>query len=295
MRVGFIGVGGMGRGMAGRLLDAGHALTVIAHRNRAPVEELTQRGAREAATYRDLAEHSEAIVLCVSNSDVVERVVAELEPHLSEGVLVIDTGTSRPEDCARLAERLAARGAVFIEAPVTGGVKQAAEGSLGALVGASAAGFEAARPILEAMCQTVHFFGPPGAGNTAKLLNNFMVFGIAALVFETFERAEAAGVDWRKLYEVAICGSGDSGVLRRIVGSAIEGDFGGYVFSVEGALKDLRYFDAVARETGGPSDLSSAVRAVFDSAAADGHGARRLSELLSPELRRRADAPSEQG
>jgi 3-hydroxyisobutyrate dehydrogenase-like beta-hydroxyacid dehydrogenase len=286
-RIGFAGVGVMGHGMASRILDAGYPLTVIAHRNRSRVEDLVGRGAREAADFAELAESSDILVLCVSNSVVVESVVASLEPSLRQEMMIIDTGTSSPESSRALDARLGSLGVRFVEAPVTGGVKQAAAGELGALVGADPAGYEQAAPLLRAMCTTVHHFGPVGAGNTAKLLNNFMVMGIAALVTEAFGRAREGGIDWRKLYDVVVCGSADSGVLRRIIGSAVEGDYKGYVFSVDGALKDMRYFCELADSMDEVSPLGSAVREVYENAVDAGYGDRLLSELLAPEMQRK--------
>ncbi len=284
-RIGFVGVGVMGHGMAGCLLDAGYPLTVIAHRNHAPVDDLVSRGAAEVATYEDLAAASDVIILCVSNSQIVESVVASLTPFLRPGMTLIDTGTSSPVSTRELTSALARIDVVFVESPITGGTKQAAAGELGALVGADDRSYERVRPILGAMCRTIHHFGPPGAGNTAKLLNNYMVFGIAALVIEAFTKADEAGIDWQKLYDVVICGAADSGVLRRIIGSATQGDFKGYVFDVEGSLKDVRYFCELSAAMGGVTPLASAVREVYEKAVADGHGARLLSELLAPDVR----------
>ncbi|MGA8260476.1 MAG: NAD(P)-dependent oxidoreductase [Arenicellales bacterium] len=283
-RVGFVGAGVMGHGMASRLLAAGYAVTVIAHRNRGPIDDLISKGASEASGYVELAGASDVVILCVSNSRVVEQVVEALKPGLRPGMMIIDTGTSSPGSTRAVHRALAAMEVSFVESPVTGGVKQAAAGELGALVGADPPAFEGARPLLEVMCRTVHHFGPPGTGNTAKLLNNYMVFGIAALVIEAFGKAREAGVDWQKLYDVVICGSADSGVLRRIVGHALEGDYGGYVFSVENSLKDIQYFGELSESMGGVSELAAAVTHIFEKAVAEGHGERRLSELLSPDL-----------
>ena len=200
-------------------------------------------------------------------------------------MMIIDTGTSSPESTRALHAGLAPRGVRFVEAPVTGGVKQAAAGELGALVGTDDETFRVVEPLLAVMCKTVHHFGPPGAGNTAKLLNNFMVFGIAALVVEAFTRADQTNIDWQQLYDVVICGSADSGVLRRIIGAATQGDFGGYVFDINGSLKDMRYFCSLAESMGGVSPLGAAVREVYEKAVADGHGERLLSELLAPGIR----------
>ena len=225
------------------------------------------------------------IVLCVSNSDVVEKVVSELTPDLRPGMMVIDTGTSSPVSTRQVADQLAALDVSFVEAPVTGGVKQAAAGELGALVGSDEATFEKVRPLLEAFCAKVHHFGPPGAGNTAKLLNNYMVMGLIALITETFSKADQADIDWQKLYDVVICGSADSGALRRIIGNAVNGDFGGYVFDVNGALKDISYFCDMAETMDGKSPMAAAVQQVFADAVAAGHGERLVSELLAPGVR----------
>lgn len=277
----------MGHGMASCLLAAGYPLHVVAHRNRQPIDDLISKGAREASTLAELAPNCDVIILCVSNSDVVAQVVNDLLPHLSAGMTVIDTGTSHPEATKQVARQLEDLKVNFVEAPVTGGVKQAAAGELGALVGADETIFEKVRPVLDAFCAQVHHFGPPGAGNTAKLLNNYMVMGLIALITETFTKADKAGVDWQKLYDVVICGSADSGALRRIIGNALEGDFKGYVFDVKGALKDINYFCDMAESLDGKSQLAAAVQQVFIDANAAGHGERLVSELLSPDIRQR--------
>lgn len=284
-RIGFVGAGTMGHGMCTCLMKAGHPLTVIANRNRAPINDLVLNGAKEAETLAALAKASDVIILCLSNSAVVEEVLAELLPNLPDGQLVIDTGTSKPESTRAVADKLAEHGIDFAEAPVTGGKVQAAEGELGALVGADETVFERAKPILETFCKQIHHFGPPGAGNTAKLINNYMVIGIIALVTEAFTKADEAEVDWAKLYDVVTCGSADSGVLRRIIGNAKDGDFKGYVFDVQSALKDMSYFSDVAEELGGMTPLAAAIHDVFEEAVENGHGNLMVSELLSPEVR----------
>lgn len=281
-QIGFIGAGVMGHGMASCLLAAGYPVNVIAHRNRQPIDDLVARGALEAESYEQLAVRTDVLILCVTSSAVVEEVIEQLQASLRPGMMVIDMGTSSPESTRRIHARLKAMDLAFVEAPVTGGTKQAAAGELGALVGAEQDDFDAARPILEVMCKTVHHFGSVGAGNTAKLLNNYMVFGIVALVIEAFDKARDAGVDWEKLYDVVICGSADSGALRRIVGAAVDGDYKGYVFSVEGALKDMKYFGELSEELGGLSELGHAVTKTYESAVDQGRGDRLLSELLAP-------------
>ena len=284
-RIGFVGVGGMGAGMVANLLAANRPVSVLAHRSRGSIEAAVARGAREAASAQALAEGSEVVILCVRTAEITEQVLAALQPHLGRGTLVIDCGTSPPDIARRLHASLAADGIDFVEAPVAGGVRQAAEGALGALVGAEPKAFARAEPVLSCFCRTVRRFGPPGAGATAKLLNNYLVIGMVALITETFAKAADAHVDWNDLYEVALCGAGDSAALRRIVGNAVEGDYGGYVFDVSGALKDITYFRSMSQGMGGPTALADAVHDVFAEAAAAGHGDRLVSELLSPAVR----------
>ena len=115
-RVGFVGAGTMGHGMCSCLMKAGHPLTVIANRNRAPINDLVLNGAKEAETLAALAKASDVIILCVSNSAVVEEVLAELLPDLSDEQLVIDTGTSKPESTRAVADKLAEHGIDFADA-----------------------------------------------------------------------------------------------------------------------------------------------------------------------------------
>ncbi len=135
-RVGLVGAGLMGHGIGLRLIAAGYPLTVVAHRNRAPVDDLVARGATEAAGVEALARDSGIVILCLSNSAAVEQVVARMTAHLAPGAVVIDTGTSDPNSTRRLAATLAARGVGFCDAPMTGGPEQAEKGEVGILLGA---------------------------------------------------------------------------------------------------------------------------------------------------------------
>ena len=199
MKIAFVGAGHMGQGMARNLLAAGHALAVIAHRNRAPIEALVAEGAREARSYEDLAAGAETVFLCVTGTPAAHAVVERLAPHLRAGSLVIDTTTHAPDGPEALAAALAAAGVRYVEAPVTGGVVQAEAGELGAIVGCADADFAPAEALLSAFCMRVERFGPVGAATRAKLVSNFLALGTATLAVEAFKQARALGVDWRKL------------------------------------------------------------------------------------------------
>ena len=189
MTVGCVGLGQMGEGMARCLLSRGFPVTILGNRRRDPVDRLVSRGATEAASPSALAAASSTIVLCLPCSGTVESLVAELKPSLvAERHTIIDTGTSSLESTAALSAALGALGVGFAEAPLTGGKAQAREGVLGALVGCDTATFTRVEPVLSAFCSTVEHFGGVGAGGRAKLINNGMVIGIAALVIEAFRK-----------------------------------------------------------------------------------------------------------
>ena len=283
MHVGLIGAGMMGHGMAANLLKHGHQVSVIAHRNRVPVEDLVGRGAREVHALKEMAE-AEVILLCVTTSKVVEETLTQLTPHLSPGHIILDAGTSAPAATKRLAHALDAVGVAYADIPLTGGPEQAEQGVLGVLCGASPETFDRIRPLLACFATTIRHFGPPGSGHTAKLISNYLVTGMVALVAEAFGAARAAQIDWKALYEVMLNGSGNSGVLRKMVEPALKGDFDGYRFALANAAKDIGYYAALAESLGCASGLTESVAEVFARAVETGHGGRNVSHLLDPAI-----------
>ncbi len=182
--VGFIGLGLMGHGMAKNILQKGFPLLVMAHRNRAPVDDLIGRGAREAASPRDMAAEADIIVLCVTGSPQVEALVRGPDGILAgarSGLMLIDSSTSDPVSTNALAEELKAAGVTLVDAPLSRTPKEAEAGTLDCMVGADPAAFEAARPVIACFAAKIVHVGPVGAGHTMKLLNNFVSIGYAAL------------------------------------------------------------------------------------------------------------------
>ncbi|WP_373505913.1 NAD(P)-dependent oxidoreductase [Aestuariivirga sp.] len=283
MQVGLIGAGMMGHGMAANLLKHGHGVNVIAHRNRAPVDDLVRQGAREVKDLAGLAV-SDVILLCVTTSKVVEDTIAGLKPHLRPGQIILDSGTSEPGATKRLAHELSALGVDYADIPLTGGPEQAGLGVLGVLCGASAKTFDRIYPLLLCFASTVKHFGPPGSGHTAKLISNYLVTGMVALVSEAFGAARTAQIDWKDLYEVMQNGSGNSGVLRKMVEPALKGDFDGYRFAIANAAKDIGYYADLAEKLGCSSRLTESVAEIFKAAVDTGHGGRNVSHLLDPAI-----------
>ncbi len=281
MRIGFIGAGLMGHGMVLNLLKGGHQVQIIAHRKRAPIEDLISKGAREATSLAEIAQISDCIVLCLSSSRIVEETIAELKPGLREGHIIVDTSTSEPGSTRRLNGELAGLGVGYADAPLTGGPEQAASAELGVLCGASPEIFASILPLLSCFATTIRHMGPVGSGHAAKLISNFLVTGMITLVAQAFGTARKANIDWRSLYEVMLNGSGNSGVLRKMVAPALDGDFEGYKFSLANAAKDIGYFKMLATELGMETALADTVAEVFSAVVAQGHGKMNVSHLLA--------------
>lgn len=283
MHIGLIGAGMMGHGMGANLLRHGHRLSVIAHRNRAPVEDLVAKGAGEVLSLKEIAA-ADVILLCVTTSKVVQDMIDGLAPHLRSGQIILDSGTSAPEATRKLAHRLAAIGVAYADIPLTGGPEQAERGELGVLCGAEDEVFRRIEPILACFATTIRHFGAPGAGHTAKLISNYLVTGMVALVAEAFGAAHKAQIEWKPLYEVMLNGSGNSGVLRKMVAPALEGDFDGYRFALANANKDIGYYLQLAEGLGCATDLTEAVAQLFARTVETGHGGRNVSHLLDPAI-----------
>lgn len=245
-RIGFIGVGMMGHGMAKNLLAKGFAVSAMAHRNRAPLEDLCARGARELRSPKEIAAASEVVIICVTGTPQVEQIVYGDDGLLGgchDGLIVMDCSTSEPDSTARISADLGAHGAEMVDAPLARTPIEAEAGRLNTMVGASAKAFVSVKPILEAFCENIFHVGPVGAGHKTKLINNFLAMGHGALIAEALCACAAVGVDIAKYYEVVSAGGANSGIFQLIVPKAMQGDYSGLKFSLANAEKDLRYYN----------------------------------------------------
>lgn len=286
-RIGFVGAGLMGRGMALNLIKAGFPVMIHVHRNREGIEELIEMGAKETGSLQFLAENSDVVVMCLSNADTVRTVIEGLSPGLRRNHLVIDATTSNPDVTVEIAELLDARGIRYADAPVTGGPRESEAGKLGALVGCREEDFERVRNIVSNYSKVVQRIGGIGTGHRAKLLNNFVTQGTGALLVEAYCRARDSGVDWHALYAVMEAGAARSGTLEKMVKPALDGNYDGSRFSLRNALKDYGYFCETAEKSArGPSKLGNQIREILKEAVDAGFGDRYVSALLDPELDR---------
>ena len=282
-RIGFIGVGMMGHGMARNLVTKGYPLAFMAHRNRSRLQDLLDAGAKEVPSAAELAKGSDIVFLCVTGSPQVEENVFGAEGLLSgarAGLVVVDTSTAEPGSTAKIREALAAKGTTFVDAPLARTPKEAEEGRLNTMVGASDADFEKLKPVLAAFCENIFHVGPPGAGHTLKLVNNFMALTIVASIGEAFAVASKAGVRLDKLFEVVSQGALNSSIFQMMAGGAVAGDLTRMKFSIQNAAKDLRYYTHLAESLPIAAFVGEAVHQSFEQAVALGLGDRMVPSMI---------------
>lgn len=294
-RVAFFGVGLMGEPMAGHLLDAGHTVVVVPHRNRAGVDRLVARGALEAASPAEAAERTEAAIMMLPTADEVEAILFGADGIASEmprGYTVIDMGTSYPPQTRRLAARVLEQGGRFLDAPVTGGPGGARDGTLVIMVGGDRATLESARPLLTAMGSQIYHFGDVGAGHTAKLVQNMIGIVSAAGIAEGFALAKAASLDVAKLYDMLGSSMSASPLLKAMIPKVFQREFDQVSFRLDLAYKDIRQATQLAREMTVPMPAANGATELLQLARALGFGAqdstavvRGLETLLDIEVR----------
>lgn len=273
-KIGFVGVGLMGHGMASNIVGKGWPLTVLGHRNREPVEDLRKRGATEAKNARELAQACDIVFLCVTGSPEVEAIVNGPEGLASAGkpLLIVDCSTSNPSSTIRLAEELAPLGITLIDAPLSRTPKDAAEGTLDVMVGGEDEVVQRARPVIDCFAGRVVHTGPTGSGHAMKLLNNFVAMGYAAIYSEALAFAGKAGLTPKVFDAVIRDGRMDCPFYRTFFKYVLERDRDAHKFALRNALKDMNYLSAFAQATDVANPLQSAVRNSFATAIGQGRG-----------------------
>ncbi|MCC6377558.1 MAG: NAD(P)-dependent oxidoreductase [Burkholderiales bacterium] len=288
-RIGIVGAGLMGHGIAKNLVEKGFPLAVRAHRNRAPVEDLLRRGATEAKTHADLARSADIVILCVTGAPQVEEVIFGpdgVAGAARPGLVVVDTSTSEPATTAKVREALAKQDVRFVDAPLARTPVEAEQGRLNTMVGADDATFAELKPVLAAYCENIVHAGPPGHGIVLKLINNFMAQAICTATAEGLAAAAKSGLSIRKLHEVVSAGAVNSGLFQMIVGRMLEnGDLSGLKFTLSNAAKDLRYYTHFTESMMLPSVVGEAVHQSLVTANALGFGERFVPSLVEAQER----------
>jgi 3-hydroxyisobutyrate dehydrogenase len=280
-RIGFIGLGIMGRGMSHNLLKAGLGLAVW-NRTASRMDELAAAGARPARSPADLASQSGIIVICVSDTPDVQQVV--LGPDgviegVQRGALVIDMSTISPRATRDIAARLAEKGASMLDAPVSGGSEGAAKGTLSIMVGGEAADVERAMPVLQAMGKTITHVGGHGDGQMVKLVNQILVVGNALAMSEALLFAQAGGLDLRKTLDAVAGGAAGSWMLSNRGPQILNRDWRPG-FTVDLQQKDVRLVLATADEMGIPLMGTALIFNLYRALQAEGLGGEGNHALI---------------
>jgi len=278
--VAVVGTGRMGAAMAGRLLAAGHAVTVY---NRTP-SRAAALGAPVAATPREAVAGAAWVVVSLADDAAVRAVYAGpdgLVAGLAEGTVVVETSTIHPATVRDLGEAIAARGATLLDSPVSGSVTLVERGEVTALVGGDGDALSRARPVLDTFTGRVFHLGGPGSGATMKLVVNAVVHGLNQALAESLVLAERAGVDRATAYDV-LAGSAVGAPFVHYKRAAYVDPGGAPVaFALDLVAKDLRLIADLAGAVGAPMTQLAANAAVVDEALEAGYGPRDMSALAA--------------
>lgn len=278
-RLGFVGIGLMGLPMTHRLLDAGFEVTVW-NRSAEKCAPLAARGAQVAASLAALAASCDAILLCLADTAAVREVVGTLGPHLRAGQLVVDFSSIEPDATRAIAADLRTRGVAWVDAPVSGGVVGAENGTLAVMAGGEEADVERARPIVAPLGQRLTHVGPVGAGQVAKVCNQMIVACNVMVLAEVVALAERAGVDAARLPVALAGGFADSIPLQLVVPRMAERAFEPVKWRVKTLLKDLDTAVALGRELASATPMSGQAAQLYRTHANRGHGSEDPSTLV---------------
>lgn len=280
-RIGFIGLGIMGRGMALNVLKAGFAVRVW-NRTAEKMAPLLAAGGDAGESPADVAEHSDIVITCVGDTpDVADVLLGEagVIHGARPGTLVVDTSTISPDATRRMAQRLAEEGIHMVDAPISGGSEGAAAGTLSIMVGGDAPHVERATPLLKAMGSRLTHVGPIGSGQTVKLVNQIVVVGTMLAVGEGLLFAQASGVDLRRTLEAITGGAAGSWMLENRAPQVVERDWRPG-FTVDLQQKDLRLALEAADELGVPLLGTAGISQLYRSLQRAGLGSEGNHALV---------------
>jgi 3-hydroxyisobutyrate dehydrogenase len=274
LRIGFIGLGIMGRGMVKNLVEKGHRVTVW-NRTKERAETLGRElSVQVAESPESLAAGNELVLLCVSDTPDVEQVLfgeKGVAAGVRKGAVVVDLSTISPSAAKRFGGRLGEKGVGFLDAPVSGGSEGAAKGTLSIMAGGEAELFERVRPALEAMGTRITHMGPVGSGQMTKLLNQVLVVVNMLAVGEALMLGRAADLDLRKAIVAVEAGAAGSWMLSQRGTQAVDG-YWKPGFTIDLQQKDLRLVLESAEELGVPMLATSMVHQLYNKLQRQGKG-----------------------
>ena len=281
--VGLIGVGLMGHGIGKNILEKGFKLSVLAHRNRAPVEDLIARRATELGSPHALATACDMVILCVTGSPEVEQAVYGehgLLGAVREGFIIADCSTAEPDSTIKIAADVAAKGGHFVDTPMTRTPKEAEAGKLGLMIAGPAQVLARIRPVLETFADTIVNAGEVGAAHRLKLLNNFLSLANAAVAAEAIAVATKAGIDMTAFRDIVMSGGAASVMFGRLINVPLSDDDSHAKFAIRNARKDLRYYTNMTETLPMTSFLAETTHQLYVMADNLGYGERFVPRMI---------------
>jgi 3-hydroxyisobutyrate dehydrogenase-like beta-hydroxyacid dehydrogenase len=281
--VGLIGAGLMGHGIGKNIVTKGYALNVMAHRNRAPVDDLISLGAKEAKTPADIAKASDMVILCVTGTPEVEEAIygaKGLASAAREGLIIADCSTAEPLSTVKIAADLKSKGVHFVDTPMTRTPREAEAGKLGLMIAGDKQVLAKIHPVLECFADTIVNAGDVGAAHQLKLLNNFLSLGHAAMAAEAIVVAERAGVDMTALRDIVMSGGAASVMFERLIKVPLADDDSAAKFAIRNARKDLRYYTNMTEQLPVASFLAEATHQLYVMAENMGFADRFVPRMI---------------
>ncbi|HWA37257.1 MAG TPA: NAD(P)-dependent oxidoreductase [Burkholderiales bacterium] len=282
-RIGFIGIGLMGHGMAKNLLKKGHPLCFMVHRNRSTIDDLLALKAKEFPNAREITAHSDVVFLCVTGTPQVEASVYGKDGILEacrSGQIVIDCSTAQPDSTDRIRADFEKKGARFVDAPLARTPVQAEEGKLNCMVGADAKTFAEVKPVLEKFCENIFHVGGFGAGHRMKLVNNFLAMSHALATCEALAVCAKVGIDLEAFYKLISAGGANSAMFQMVAPKALKGDHTGLLFTLANAKKDIGYYQQMAGNASFAGPLGGVLYQQLVQANALGLGEKFVPSLI---------------
>ncbi len=282
-RIGLIGVGLMGHGIGKNIVTKGFDLTVVAHKNRAPIESLKALGAIEATSPAALAAECDLVILCVTGSPQVEDALYGTNGVLKgakPGLIIADCSTAEPASTLRIAADLAGKNIHFVDTPLTRTPREAEAGKLGLMAGGDGALIAKIRPVLDCFADTIIHAGPVGAAHQLKLINNFLSLANAAISAEAITVAAKAGVSMQALNDIVIAGGANSVMFERLIKVPLQNDDTAAKFAIQNARKDMRYYTNMTEQLPVASFLAEQVHQLYVLAENRGYGERYVPRMI---------------
>ncbi|WP_110674215.1 MULTISPECIES: NAD(P)-dependent oxidoreductase [Salinicola] len=283
-KIGIIGVGLMGHGIAKNIVEKGWDLHFLDQQGNQPTVDLIERGATPWPNATDVAAICDVLVLCVTGTPQVEDVLVGSGgalASLKSGAIVVDCSTAIPSSTRVLADRVKEEGCEFVDAAMTRTPKEAEEGRLNLLVGGETTVIQRIRPLLESFSENIFVAGGVGSGHQLKLVHNMVSLGSVTLIAEVAACAIKDGMDVEAMVDCLRKGGAGGAALERVAPYILEGNADLLRFTIQNAHKDADYYDQMAEESGASRLVARAIRETLGALVERGDGGAFMPEQVA--------------